>query len=100
MLEYFFQLHAITHYHPVANRGIYSTLILLLHFFKWERGALTEEARKHVKPPIRGERECSANMDPLKDAAETVVQAIPWACGMKFTPRDPEALTDWLAQEN
>jgi hypothetical protein len=100
MLEYFFQLHAITHYHLVANRGIYSTLILLLHFFKWERGALTEEDMKDVKPPIRRERECSAEMDPLKDVAESLVQAIPWACGVKFTPRDPEALMDWLAQEN
>ncbi|KAF8492259.1 cytochrome P450 [Gautieria morchelliformis] len=84
----------------MANRGIYSTLILLLHFFKWERAMLTDEQRKRIMPRIRGKRECSADMDPLTDAAETALQAIPYAFGMKFTPRDPEALADWLAQEN
>ncbi|KAF8582383.1 putative cytochrome P450 phenylacetate 2-hydroxylase [Ramaria rubella] len=84
----------------MANRGLYSTLVLLFHFFKWERGALAEEEKKHVFPPFRAQRECTADMDPITDTATpTEAQAIPWACGLKFTPRDPEALAEWLAQQ-
>ncbi|KAF7983120.1 hypothetical protein HWV62_24077 [Athelia sp. TMB] len=84
----------------MANRGLYSTLVLLFHFFTWERAPLAEAERKHVFPPFRAERDCTADMDPLIDTATpTEAQAIPWSCGLKFTPRNPEALADWLARE-
>jgi phenylacetate 2-hydroxylase len=84
----------------VANRGIYATLILLIHFFKWERALIGEEEKKHVIPAFRAARECSADMHPLDNTATpTEIQAIPWACGLKFTVRDSEALADWLGQE-
>lgn len=85
----------------VANRGLYSTLVLLFHFFTWERAPLAEEEKKHVFPPFRAARECTADMHPLDDTATpTEAQAIPWACGLKFTIRDPDALADWLAHED
>lgn len=85
----------------VANRGLYSTLVLLFHFFTWERAPLAEEEKKHVFPPFRAVRECSADMHPLDDTATpTEAQAIPWACGLKFTVRDPDSLADWLAHED
>jgi len=85
----------------MANRGLYSTLVLLFHFFTWERAPLAEEEKKHVFPPFRAARECTADMHPLDDTATpTEAQAIPWACGLKFTIRDPDALADWLAHED
>ena len=83
----------------VANRELYATLLLLIHFFKWERRALGEQEKQHVFAPFRVERECTADMDPLTDSATpTEAQAIPWACGLKFAHRDPEALAEWLSQ--
>lgn len=85
----------------MANRGLYATLVLLFHFFTWERAPLAEAERKQVFPPFRAERDCTADMNPLVDTATpTEVQAIPWSCGLKFTPRNPEALADWLARED
>ncbi|KAI4257692.1 MAG: hypothetical protein L6R42_005501, partial [Xanthoria sp. 1 TBL-2021] len=67
----------------MANRGLYSTLVLLLHFFTWERQPLGEEQKKHVFPPFRAERECSLEMDALGDTATpTEAQAIPWSAGI------------------
>jgi hypothetical protein len=84
----------------VANRGLYSTLVLLLHFFTWERQPLGEEEKKHVFPPFRAERECSLEMDAIGDTATpTEAQAIPWSAGIKFHCRDPEALQAWIASE-
>ncbi|KAJ4355171.1 hypothetical protein N0V95_003194 [Ascochyta clinopodiicola] len=81
----------------MANRGLYSTLVLLLHFFTWERQPLDEEQKKHVFPPFRAERECSIEMDAVEDTATpTEAQAIPWSIGMKFHCRDPAALRAWL----
>ncbi|KAH8701134.1 putative cytochrome P450 phenylacetate 2-hydroxylase [Talaromyces proteolyticus] len=81
----------------VANRGLYSTLVLLLHFFTWERQPLGEEEKRLVFPPFRAERECSLEMDALQDTATpTEAQAIPWSAGIKFHCRDPEGLRTWL----
>ncbi|OJD29697.1 cytochrome p450 phenylacetate 2 [Diplodia corticola] len=85
----------------MANRGLYSTLVLLLHFFTWERQPLAEEQRKHVFPPFRAERECSLEMDALADTATpTEAQAIPWSAGIKFHCRDPAALEAWISSKD
>ena len=82
----------------VANRGLYSTLVLLLHFFTWERQPLEEAEKKRVFPLFRAERECSLEMDALADTATpTEAQAIPWSAGIKFHCRDQKNLLDWLA---
>ncbi|KAL8883080.1 MAG: hypothetical protein Q9198_000003 [Flavoplaca austrocitrina] len=82
----------------MANRGLYSTLVLLLHFFTWERRPLGEEQKMHVFPPFRAERECSLEMDALGDTATpTEAQAIPWSAGIKFHCRDADGLRSWLA---
>ncbi|EOD47511.1 putative cytochrome p450 phenylacetate 2-protein [Neofusicoccum parvum] len=84
----------------MANRGLYSTLVLLLHFFTWERQPLAEEQKKLVFPPFRAERECSLEMDAIADTATpTEAQAIPWSAGIKFHCRDPEGLRAWIASE-
>ncbi|KAJ6466465.1 putative cytochrome P450 phenylacetate 2-hydroxylase [Mycena sanguinolenta] len=84
----------------MANRGLYSTLVLLLHFFTWERQPLGEEEKKHVFPLFRAERECSLEMDAITDTATpTEAQAIPWSAGIKFHCRDPETLRAWIASE-
>ncbi|KAF9693130.1 hypothetical protein EKO04_008952 [Ascochyta lentis] len=84
----------------MANRGLYSTLVLLLHFFTWERQPLGEEQKKHVFPPFRAERECSLEMNAIADTATpTEAQAIPWSAGIKFHCRDPDALRAWLVSE-
>ena len=81
----------------MANRGLYSTLVLLLHFFTWERQPLGEAEKKLVFPPFRAQRECSLGMDALADTATpTEAQAIPWSAGVKFECRDPEGLQTWL----
>lgn len=81
----------------VANRGLYSALVLLLHFFTWERQTLGEEEKKLVFPPFRAERECSLKMDAIADTATpTEAQAIPWSAGIKFHCRNPEGLRAWL----
>lgn len=86
---------------PVANRSLYSALVLLLHFFTWERKPLGEEEKKLVFPPFRAERECSLEMDAIADTATpTEAQAIPWSAGIKFHCRDPEGLRNWLASAN
>ena len=81
-----------------ANRSSYAVLVLLLHFFIWERQPLGEEQKKHVFPPFRAARECSLEMDAITDTATpTEAQAIPWSAGIKFTCRDTEGLRAWLA---
>ncbi|KAI9712397.1 MAG: hypothetical protein M1820_001610 [Bogoriella megaspora] len=81
-----------------ANRGLYSSLVLLLHFFTWERQPLGEAEKKLVWPPFRAQRECSLEMDAIADTATpTEAQAIPWSAGIKFHCRDPEGLRAWLA---
>jgi hypothetical protein len=81
----------------VANRGLYSTLVLLLHFFTWERQPLGGAEKQLVFPPFRAEQECSLEMDAVADTATpTEAQAIPWSAGIKFTCRDPVALQAWL----
>lgn len=89
--------HELTLPFKVANRGLYSTLVLLLHFFTWERQPLGEEQKKEVFPPFRAERECTLEMDAIKDTATpTEAQAIPWSAGIKFHCRDPDALRAWI----
>lgn len=88
----------LTNKFSVANRSLYSTLVLLLHFFTWERQPLGEEAKEHVFPRFRAERECSLEMDAITDTATpTEVQAIPWSIGIKFHCRDAEGLRVWLS---
>ena len=83
---------------PVANRGLYSALVLLLHFFTWERQTLGEEKRRLVFPPFRVERECSLEMDAIADTATpTEAQVILWLAGIKFHCRKPEGLRAWFA---
>lgn len=85
-------------YDTVANRSLYSTLVLLLHFFTWERQHLAEEERKLVFPAFRAERECSLEMDAIADTATpTEAQAIPWSVGIKFQCRDEDGLRGWIA---
>ncbi|KAI1322612.1 putative cytochrome P450 phenylacetate 2-hydroxylase [Xylariaceae sp. FL0255] len=82
----------------VANRNLYATLVLLLHFFTWERQPLGKEEQKLVFPSFRAERECSLEMDALADTATpTDAQAVPWSAGLKFNCRDPEGLRSWLS---
>ncbi|KAI0458560.1 putative cytochrome P450 phenylacetate 2-hydroxylase [Xylaria acuta] len=82
----------------MANRSLYSTLVLLLHFFTWERQPIGEKEKKLVFPPFRAKRECSLEMNALADTATpTEAQAIPWSAGIKFHCRDPEGLRAWLA---
>lgn len=84
----------------MANRILYSTLVLLLHFFKWERAPLAEAEMELVFPLFRAARECSLEMHPTLDTATPdEAQAIPWACGMKWTARDPEGLKEWFSRE-
>ncbi|PTU19915.1 hypothetical protein P175DRAFT_0439613 [Aspergillus ochraceoroseus IBT 24754] len=81
----------------MANRSLYSTLVLLLHFFTWERQPLGEEEKKLVFPPFRAERECSLEMNAVTDTATpTETQAVPWSVGIKFHCRDPKGLRAWL----
>ena len=81
----------------MANRCLYSTIVLLLHFFAWERQPLEEEEKKRVFPPFCAKRECSLEMDALADTATpTEAQAIPWSAGIKFHCRDSDGLRDWL----
>lgn len=85
----------------MANRGLYSTLVLLLHFFSWECYPLREEAKRHIFPPFRATRECSLEMDAIKDTATpTEAQTIPWSAGIKFTCRDPAGLRAWIVSES
>jgi hypothetical protein len=80
----------------VANRGLCSTLVLLLHFFTWERQSLGEAEKQVVFPPLRAERECSLDMEAVADTAtSTGAQAIPWSADIKFTCRNPVALQAW-----
>lgn len=82
----------------MVNRALYSTLVLLLHFFTWSRQPLGEDEKKLVHPAFRAERECSLEMDALADTATPAeAQAVPWSAGIKFQCRDPEGLRDWLA---
>ncbi|KAL2279970.1 hypothetical protein FJTKL_13107 [Diaporthe vaccinii] len=84
----------------MANRGLYSTLVLLLHFFTWKRQPFGEEEKKHVFPPFRAESECSLEMDAIKDTATpSEAQAIPWSAGIEFHCRDPEGLRAWNDSE-
>lgn len=81
----------------VANRGLYSTIVLLLHFFTWERQPLGEAEKKKVFPTFRAARECSLDVDAVKDTATpTEAQAIPFSAGIKFTCRDPEGFSNWI----
>lgn len=82
----------------MANRGLYLTLVLLLHSFTWERQPLGREQKDHVFPPFRAERECSYEMDAIKDTATpTEAQAIPWSAGIKFHCRNPKVLSARVA---
>ncbi|KZV72553.1 putative cytochrome P450 phenylacetate 2-hydroxylase [Peniophora sp. CONT] len=84
---------------PYVNKMMYGTIILLLHFFKMERAALDEEGRNEVFPAYRATAEASEELDPITDQiSECAAQALPKAAGIRLTPRDPEALTRWLAE--
>ena len=98
IFDAFLMYAQLTRPFSVANRGLYSALVLMLHFFTWERQTLGEEEKKLVIPPFRAERECSLEMDAIADTATpTEAQAIPCSAGIKFYCRDPEGLRAWLA---
>lgn len=85
----------------MANSGLYSTLVLLLHFFTRERQPLSEEDKNNFFPPFCAERECSLEMDAIKDiATPTEAQAIPWPAGIKFAYCDLAGLRAWIASES
>jgi hypothetical protein len=82
-----------------VNKVLYGALVLLLHHFKLERAALDDEAKAKVFPPIRADREMSMDVDAIADqVAECDSQAIPLMAGVKLTPRNPDALTRWIAE--
>ncbi|KZV69622.1 cytochrome P450 [Peniophora sp. CONT] len=85
---------------PYVNKALYSTLILMLHFFKLERAELDTEGRKEVFPAFRAcGADASAAMDPVEDqAAECAAQAIPRATGVRLVPRDLKQLAHWLEE--
>jgi hypothetical protein len=77
----------------------YGNLVLLLHFFKLSRAPMNDAALSKVFPAFRAEREASVEMDPIDDQVSVCdPQALPWAAGIKLTPRDPEELAKWLTE--
>ncbi|KAJ1323214.1 3-hydroxyphenylacetate 6-hydroxylase [Microdochium nivale] len=83
----------------MANHSLYGSLVLLVHFFTWERQTLGPMEKKQVFPPFRAARECSPSMDALGDSATPCeIQGIPWSAGVKFTCRDPQGLRAWLGE--
>ena len=82
-----------------VNKMLYGTLTLLLYFFKLERAPLDESAKADIFPSFRAEREASVEMHPIDDQVSTCdAQALAGYVGIKLTPRDPEALAQWLAE--
>ncbi|KAJ7613752.1 putative cytochrome P450 phenylacetate 2-hydroxylase [Mycena polygramma] len=84
---------------PSVNKLLYGNLVLLLHFFKLERGSLGEAERAAVFPSFRAVREASLEVHPIDDQVSPCdAQALPLAAGIKLTARDPEALARWLTE--
>ncbi|KAJ6458951.1 putative cytochrome P450 phenylacetate 2-hydroxylase [Mycena vitilis] len=84
---------------PNVNKMFYANLVLLLHFFKLERGPLGEAARASVFPELRAVGEASLEMHPIDDQVSACdPQALPLAAGIKLTPRDADGLARWLAE--
>lgn len=85
-------------YHIGVNKTFYGVLALTLHFFKLERGTLDEEGLKTAFPAFRADRQSSLYMDPIHDQVSlTDAQAVPWAIGLRLTPRDPQQLASWIS---
>ncbi|KAJ7664419.1 putative cytochrome P450 phenylacetate 2-hydroxylase [Mycena polygramma] len=85
----------ITH----INKMLYGNLVLLLHFFKLERGPLGEAARAAVFPKFRDIGEMSLEAHPIDDQVSVCdSHATPLAAGIKLTARDPHALVRWIAE--
>ncbi|KAJ7918568.1 putative cytochrome P450 phenylacetate 2-hydroxylase [Mycena leptocephala] len=84
---------------PNVNKMFYGNLVLLLHFFKLERGPLGDAARAAVFPKLRAVGEASLEVHPIDDQVSVCdPQALPLAAGIKLTVRDPDALARWLAE--
>ncbi|KAJ6458944.1 cytochrome P450 [Mycena vitilis] len=84
---------------PNVNKMLYANLVLLLHFYKLERGPLGDDARASVFPELRAVGEAGLEMHPVDDQVSACdAQAVPLAAGIKLTPRDPDALARWLAE--
>ncbi|KAJ6602622.1 putative cytochrome P450 phenylacetate 2-hydroxylase [Mycena vulgaris] len=84
---------------PNVNKMFYANLVLLLHFFKLERGPLGDAARATVFPKLRAVSEASLEIHPIDDQVSACdPQALPLAAGIKLTARDPIALSRWLTE--
>ncbi|KAF7321109.1 Cytochrome P450 phenylacetate [Mycena chlorophos] len=87
---------------PTVNKMFYGSFVLLLHFFKLERAPLEEAARNSTFPKFRStiDGEMSLEADPIHDQVSLCdAQAIPLPAGIKLTPRNPEALAQWLEEQ-
>ncbi|KAJ7749897.1 putative cytochrome P450 phenylacetate 2-hydroxylase [Mycena metata] len=83
---------------PNVNKMLYANLVLLLHFFKLERGPLDDTTIGTVFPAARAVGEASLSVNPIDDQVSACdPQALPLAAGIKLTVRDPDALDRWLA---
>ncbi|KAK7045030.1 cytochrome P450 phenylacetate [Favolaschia claudopus] len=84
---------------PNVSKMSYGTLVLLLYFFKLERGALGKAARDAVFPQLRAVGEASLEVHPIDDQVSVCdAQALPLAAGIKLTVRDSKVLARWLAE--
>ncbi|KAJ6498713.1 putative cytochrome P450 phenylacetate 2-hydroxylase [Mycena vulgaris] len=82
-----------------VNKIFYANLVLLLHFFKLERGPLGDAARVAVFPQLRAVGEASLEVHPIDDQVSACdPQALPLAAGIKLPARDPNALSRWLTE--
>ncbi|KAJ6550604.1 cytochrome P450 [Mycena vulgaris] len=82
-----------------VNKIFYANLVLLLHFFKLERGPLGDAARAAVFPKLRGVGEASLEVHSIDGQVSACdPQALPLAAGIKLTAPDPNALSRWLTQ--
>jgi len=80
---------------------LYGTLTLLLYFFKLERAPLSEASKADAFPQFRAMQEASSELHPVDDQVSACdAQALPGYIGIKLTPRDPEALARWLAEND
>ncbi|KAJ7681345.1 cytochrome P450 [Mycena rosella] len=80
-----------------VNQTLYANLVLLLHFFKLERGPLGDAPLATVFPKLRAVGEASLEVHPINDQVSVCdPQALPLAAGIKLTARDAEALSSWI----
>ncbi|KAJ3521316.1 hypothetical protein NM208_g13350 [Fusarium decemcellulare] len=80
-----------------VNKSLYGILVLVLHYFKFERAELDDEGMREVFPSFRACGQSSHDMDPVKDQVFSCdAQAVPRATGVRVIPREPEKLAQWM----